>query len=659
MPFVIDRIIACFLRFITYKIVFILGKCRDIIVLMFSFSSAKNVLTFLSRYRKLVLLVIFILVLLIYFSPSIFNLRKTPLRTNRLDRCIEDKLQYYSKAAGLYDAIINHKPLQLGETYYHPFIGNGKFGVSVTDGGYLYLKHQRSLSVPVPVSPVLSLYMEGYETKVAHAMDFREGGVSKVQCFKQNYNDLEFPLHVAEGTLLSLCISVATQAYAHRARPSILIQEAKIYNPTAGDVHLDMDLGSSASWDGKTVKKLNFKTPTGDPLEFSLMTGTVPVPNDAEKKVFVVAVASPKVPSSFVIKTGKTERFFLITAVDYSDPVLPAEVEKTKTAVEAKVSADLREAIRADAKVLRKEHTAVWAKLWASGFDISLSKAPGALNGDKINATMYYVVSSTSSPLNEIGIPQEKLTLMEKYLHMPDKCYGGHHTLQASTLWADLDTVDSISSVVKTWMITLEAHGCAHMLKAGADGALQAMILSFGGMKFSNDHLEFNTMPKDLHRDYMFRRINYGSNTHLNISVKVGEDNKAMIYTALDRNDKPYYACDAGCLDPPVKLSKSLSSFPVKQTDPITAILYITSDKVHMEELKHAIHVKEIVEAPAHEHHVLALHRHGHEYGGLPMLFWAAIAFLVIIFHLFLFKIIYTEYCLGEVPNYPRAKYNL
>jgi hypothetical protein len=73
------------------------------------------------------------------------------------------------------------------------------------------------------------------------------------------------------------------------------------------------------------------------------------------------------------------------------------------------------------------------------------------------------------------------------------------------------------------------------------------MILSFGGLKFSNDQ-------KDLHRDYVFRRINYGSNTHLNISVKVGEDNKAMIYAALDRNDKPYYACDAGCLDPPVKL---------------------------------------------------------------------------------------------------------
>jgi hypothetical protein len=88
----------------------------------------------------------------------------------------------------------------------------------------------------------------------------------------------------------------------------------------------------------------------------------------------------------------------------------------------------------------------------------------------------------------------------------------------------------------------------------GADGVLQAALLSIGALKFNNDHLEFNTHPKDLHRDYFFRRINYGNNTHVNISVIVGDDNKAVLYVSLDRNDKPYYACDAGCLDPPVSL---------------------------------------------------------------------------------------------------------
>jgi len=89
---------------------------------------------------------------------------------------------------------------------------------------------------------------------------------------------------------------------------------------------------------------------------------------------------------------------------------------------------------------------------------------------------------------------------------------------------------------------------------AGADGVLQAMMLSYGALKFSNHHLEFGTHPRDLHRDYFFRRINYGNDTHVNISVQVGDDNKAVLYVSLDRNNRPYYACDAGCLDPPEPL---------------------------------------------------------------------------------------------------------
>ena len=43
------------------------------------------------------------------------------------------------------------------------------------------------------------------------------------------------------------------------------------------------------------------------------------------------------------------------------------------------------------------------------------------------------------------------------------------------------------------------------MLGAGADGVMQAMVLSIGALKFSNQHLEFGMEPKDMHRDYVFR----------------------------------------------------------------------------------------------------------------------------------------------------------
>lgn len=42
--------------------------------------------------------------------------------------------------------------------------------------------------------------------------------------------------------------------------------------------------------------------------------------------------------------------------------------------------------------------------------------------------------------------------------------------------------------------------------------------------------------------------------------------------------------------------------FPVKLTEPLTAILYIAADREHILELHHAIHVKEVAEG------ILALH---------------------------------------------------
>jgi Uncharacterized conserved protein (DUF2152) len=50
------------------------------------------------------------------------------------------------------------------------------------------------------------------------------------------------------------------------------------------------------------------------------------------------------------------------------------------------------------------------------------------------------------------------------------------------------------------------------------------------------------------------RRVNYGNLTHVNISVVLQDDNKAILLVSLDRSDKNYYACDAGCLDTPVQL---------------------------------------------------------------------------------------------------------
>ncbi|RWS22779.1 hypothetical protein B4U80_09952 [Leptotrombidium deliense] len=313
---------------------------------------------------------------------------------------------------------------------------------------------------------------------------------------------------------------------------------------------------------------------------------------------------------------------------------------------------------------LRKDHSSAWRNIWQSGFGISYSKADGFLNGDVINATLYYILSHKSAfaddrdVLTPVSATKDSKTY--SLLSRPDSCYHGHSTIQASSLWSDLDSVQNVNKIVSLWLLTLENQGCHNLVEAGAEGTMQALILSLGPFQFTKFHVKFNAQPRDLHRDYFIRRLRYG-NTSLNISVTLGDDNKASISVSVDQNEekKRVFACDGGCLDSPVELSPQPQIFPVKLTEPPTAILYITFDKTRLEEFKHSLHVKEVAVAPAHEHNLIALHRHGHQLGGLPALFWVSIVFLIVVFHLFLIKLIYNEYCGGSssAPTSERVRY--
>ena len=158
-------------------------------------------------------------------------------------------------------------------------------------------------------------------------------------------------------------------------------------------------------------------------------------------------------------------------------------------------------------------------------------------------------------------------------------------------------TMEDYFDFVRKWAITLEKHGCHALVQAGAEGVITSMVLSFGGLHFTPHHLEFAIHPSELHRDLMhFRGLPYGSHSHVNISVQMGDDNKAQLYVSVDRVDVSLYACDAGCLDAPILIGRTPTRLPVKLTDPVMPILYITSDKAHLEELKDALHFKDIQE---------------------------------------------------------------
>ena len=59
------------------------------------------------------------------------------------------------------------------------------------------------------------------------------------------------------------------------------------------------------------------------------------------------------------------------------------------------------DAVSEDASRLLATHVDVWRRLWTSGFAISHSLADDVVNGDVINATLYYVMSQARAPLHE------------------------------------------------------------------------------------------------------------------------------------------------------------------------------------------------------------------------------------------------------------------
>ncbi|XP_013146041.1 PREDICTED: uncharacterized protein KIAA2013 homolog [Papilio polytes] len=581
--------------------------------------------------KKLVILILIVVFLILYVGPTFMNWlfeSESSAVSNQI-LCQRNFINPFEDALRDYDAYMRQETaatLTSSSHNYVPYVGNGYIGLTLEHDDHLNIKYGRSLSLPVFYHPLY--IVSDFEMKEVTLVEYKKGIVHRFQCGNSG-------------------LQISYQYYAHRTIPSLFVQEILVNNPTNSGKTLQLMTPLITGWPTavKQVVKLHQGVDTKD---YEVVTGMVAIPDS--DKVVAVAVVCRQLDNSIQVDARDGTDILILTTVQYSKPIKQADYAKHKDIVEKKAIEEMEKVIaltgdRTSVRNLKESHTRVWQGLWYTGFYISESKAHGIMNGDRINATIYAILSQVRSYEHEENIKASTRSDILRTLTYSEGCYEGYSTLDALNLWKPLNSLSSINKVASLWLLTLEKQGCHNLLKAGASGVNQAMVLSFGSLRFSNQHLEYNIHPSKLHRDFLFRRIIYGNMTHVNISVILQEDNKAAIFVALDRSDRNYYACDAGCLDSPVQLGPYKKYFPVKLTEPLTAILYITADKKHMEDLRHAIHVREVVEAPAHENHVIALHKHGYSLGGLNPLFWVSIIVLIVVFHLFLCRIIMNEFC--------------
>ncbi|XP_054464598.1 uncharacterized protein KIAA2013 homolog isoform X2 [Anoplopoma fimbria] len=507
-----------------------------------------------------------------------------------------------------------------------PFVsGNGHILIDIDSNKLWVASSSQPGSAPVhqtEYSPRVGVHLEGKRAEAqATMLGFRKGAVLSVRC-------------ASPAALQSArdCVTIREEFIAHRSRPNVYLQRLHISNPSdkAASLEVSYDNPSFGSKFSTSVEKLEDK-------EIVLSSGRVPVENN---RMVLVVVVSKKMNSRLQVPAKLEYRENILSVVWTSEPIEPSKLEETFSALRDGAKKELGELLRANVEELVLDHQQAWMDLFISGVEMRKITDSHTPSSRTVNTTLYYILSSSMAPLLDRRLSDEERVRLESSLKYADHCFSGHATMHAENLWPErVSSAAQILQLVTLWTLTLQKRGCKVLVAAGAHGAMQGMVLSFGGLQFTENHLQFQADPDVLHNSYALRGIHYNQDI-INLAVLLDGEGKPFLHVSVKPQEKPVklYACEAGCLNEPVELTSEVKghTFPVMVTQPITPLLYISTDLRHLQDLRHTLHLKAIL---AHEEHM------ANRYPGLPFLFWFSVASLITLFHLFLFKLIYNEYC--------------
>ncbi|KAG5838696.1 hypothetical protein ANANG_G00226330 [Anguilla anguilla] len=504
-------------------------------------------------------------------------------------------------------------------------VGNGHFLVDIDSNKLWVSSSSQAGSPPVHLteySPVVTLDMQGKRSEAqASVLWYRKGSVLSVRC-------------IIPGTSQSSrdCVTVREEFIAHRSRPNVYLQRVHVTNPSDRTATFDVT-SPSPSFGNKFSASLE-KT---DDKEFILSTGRVLT---EKNHIVLVVVAAKKIPSRLQVAAKSEYMENMVSVVHISEPIESSKLEETFTKLRDGAKKEIGDLLRANIEDLMQDHLQAWMDLFISGVEMRKITDSHTPSSHTVNTTLYYILSTSTAPLLDRRISADEHERLESSLNYADHCFSGHATMHAENLWpARVSSVAQILQLVTLWNLTLQKRGCKVLVAAGAHGVMQGMVLSFGGLQFTENHLQFQADPDVLHNSYSLRGIHYNKDL-MNLAVLLDAEGKPFLHVSVKPQEKPVklYACEAGCMNEPVELTSEVKghTFPVMVTQPITPLLYISTDLTHLQDLRHTLHVKAIL---AHEDHMAK------QYPGLPFLFWFSVASLITLFHLFLFKLIYNEYC--------------
>lgn len=184
---------------------------------------------------------------------------------------------------------------------------------------------------------------------------------------------------------------------------------------------------------------------TKDHREYSMFVAPVKHNDDWPKKLNrlnkyqAIAIAYPSLHDTIEIHPNNKFSLDIHTFLNYT-AVYDDESKMQAAIPDLKVS--LREAVKKlidySDRNLQIYHQIYWHNIWSSGFSISYSHAPNAINSYLINATLYYMISQRELVLTNqdhilLELDKDLLNFVNviknnSSIYRPDRCYHGHST---------------------------------------------------------------------------------------------------------------------------------------------------------------------------------------------------------------------------------------
>jgi hypothetical protein len=246
-------------------------------------------------------------------------------------------LDYTSHPTSVSPDVHDHTPD--GEHFFLPYTGNGYIGLSLQSTQGIYVNFQKSLSLLLHYNPLVQVYSDTLSRAEASVTEIRNGLVHLHQCFQDGIE----------------CFSIQNTLYAHRTRPSLLVEEVLFSNPSKDSVSFNILQMGEKQWNHTKSQIVAI-----DGTEFSLTSGVIDVNIDHKVKHLCVCVGSSRLPTEMLLNGHEFfKKYTVLTAVKHSSALLTGKLENLEPVLgelETQVLEEIKEALRVGYKRVKNKH---------------------------------------------------------------------------------------------------------------------------------------------------------------------------------------------------------------------------------------------------------------------------------------------------------------